>query len=157
VKSKRRIFFCAGAVILLLVIAAVMMVIGRGHTLYFDNVTLEYEGTVYEAPYKAKITVNGEKAANLGVKDRGMATWIGQNFEMLITLTEEKGGAEQTYAVNLTLPYGMDNIIVNIPAVMAGLPQEAWCTEFIPAVPEEPEEEVPGGEDDLTITDDFDI
>ena len=52
-KSKRRIFFCAGAVILLLVIAAVMMVIGRGHTLYFDNVTLEYEGTVYEAPYKA--------------------------------------------------------------------------------------------------------
>ena len=145
-KSKRRLLFCIGTVILLIVVAAVMMVIGRGHTLYFDNVTLEnYEGQTYEPPYKAEIVVKGEKVANLHEKERGMATWIGQNFKMLITITAEKGGDEKTYAVNLKLPYNMDGIIVNIPAVMAGLPQEAWCSEFIQTIVEEEEEPADDG------------
>ena len=121
-KSKRRIFFCAGAVIILLALAAAMMVIGRGHTLYFDNVALEYEGQTYESPYKVKVEVKGEQVANLHAKDRGTSIWIGQNFKMMVDVTEEKGGQEQRYAVNLKLPYNMDGIIINIPAVMAGLP-----------------------------------
>ena len=121
-KSKRRIFFCAGAVIILLALAAAMMVIGRGHTLYFDNVALEYEGQTYESPYKVKVEVKGEQVANLHAKDRGTSIWIGQNFKMMVDVTEEKGGQEQRYAVNLKLPYNMDGIIINIPAVMAGGP-----------------------------------
>lgn len=91
-KSKRRIFFCAGAVIILLALAAAMMVIGRGHTLYFDNVALEYEGQTYEPPYKVKVEVKGEQVANLHAKDRGTSIWIGQNFKMMVDVTEEKGG-----------------------------------------------------------------
>ena len=147
-KSKRRLLFCIGTVILLVAIAAVMMVTGRGHTIYFDNVTLEnYEGQTYEAPYKAEIVVKDEKVANLHEKERGMATWIGQSFKMLVTITAEKGGEEKTYAVNLKLPYDMDGIIMNIPAVMAGLPPEAWCSEFIQTIVEEEEE--PTGDDGL--------
>lgn len=44
----------------------------------------------------------------------------------------------------------MDGVILNIPGYLAGLPQEAYITEFVPAVTEEPvDDEVPGGEDDL--------
>ncbi len=156
-KSKRRIFFCAGAVVLLVVLAAVMMVIGRGHTVYFDNVALEYNGQTYEPPYKVKVEVKGEQVANLHAKDRGMSIWIGQNFKMMVDVTEEKGGPEQRYALSLTLPYQMDGIIINIPAVMAGLPQEAWCSEFIQTIVVEEEEEPAGGEDEFAIGDDFDI
>ena len=146
-KSKRRIFFCAGTVVLLIAIAAVMMVIGRGHTLYFENATLEYGGTTYEAPYKVVVEVNGERAASLYAKERGMATWIGQNFQMMVDITQEKGGEELRYLVNLTLPYDMDGIIVNIPAVMAGLPPEAWCSEFVQAIVEEDVEDIDLGDD----------
>ena len=150
-KSKRRIFFCAGAVIILLALAAAIMVIGRGHTLYFDNVALEYEGQTYESPYKVKVEVKGEQVANLHAKDRGTSIWIGQNFKMMVDVTEEKGGQEQRYAVNLKLPYNMDGIIINIPAVMAGLPPEAWCSEFIQMIVEEDVEDPAGTEDEFGI------
>ena len=46
--NKRRIVFVAVAIALLVAIAACMMVIGRGHTMYFDNKKLEYEGQEYD-------------------------------------------------------------------------------------------------------------
>ena len=50
--------------------------------------------------------------------------------------------------IELTLPYNMDGIIINLPAYLAGLPEEAWLSEFIPAPePEEPEEDLDIGED----------
>ena len=39
----RRILFRAGTIVLLIAIAVCMMIIGRGHTIYFDNKTLEAE------------------------------------------------------------------------------------------------------------------
>ena len=40
-KNRRAIIFRVGAILLLLIIAASMMVIGRGHTVYIDNKTIE--------------------------------------------------------------------------------------------------------------------
>ena len=45
----RKILFRGGSVLLLIIIAGVMLFVGRGHTIYFDNKNLEYEGTKYEA------------------------------------------------------------------------------------------------------------
>ena len=50
--KKRTLFFRLGAIAILLAIAAVMMVIGRGHTVYFDNKKLEVNGETYDTPYK---------------------------------------------------------------------------------------------------------
>ena len=44
-KKTTSILFKVGTVVLLLAIAAVMFAIGRGHTVYFDNKKLEYNGT----------------------------------------------------------------------------------------------------------------
>lgn len=166
-KSKRRIFFCAAAVAILIAIAALMMVIGRGHTLYFDNRTLEYNGTTYESPYKVTIYVKGEQAAKLYDKERGSSVWIGQDFTMDLEIMDQKGGDERTQTIQLKLPYSVDGIIVNLPAVLAGLPEEAWFSEFIPAPTEaEPGDEDPlggegedplGGEGDLGLDEGFDV
>ena len=48
--KKRTLFFRIGAIVILLAIAAVMMVIGRGHTVYFDNKKLEYNGETSDTP-----------------------------------------------------------------------------------------------------------
>ena len=145
-KAKtRRILFSLLLVLILAVIAAVMMVIGRGHTVYFDNKTLEdYQGQEYKAFVKVVVTVKGEQVAKLNKRDRGMAIWIGQNFKMTLEITEKKGDEPRVQEVSIKLPYSVDGIVVNLPAYLAGLPEEAWFSEFVPAVTEEPEEEVPG-------------
>ena len=155
-KSKRRLLICLLSVAVLIVIAAAMMVIGRGHTIYVDNRSVEYNGQTYETPYKVTVYVKNEQIAKLYDSERGMSTWIGQNFKMTLEVMEEKGGDEVLQTIQLNLPYSMDGIIVNIPAVLAGLPEEAWLTEFSPTpAKEEDEEEVPGEGDEFGMTDDM--
>ena len=134
-----------GALALLLAIAGVMAIIGRGHTVYIDNKTVEYSGETYTAPYKVVVFIGGEQVAKLYNKERGMATCIGQKFEMTLQITQEKGGSEETVTVTLPLPYNMDGIAINLPAYMAGLPEEAYLSEFQPA------QEEPGETDPLPV------
>ena len=138
-KKLRTILFRVGAVVLLLVVAVIMMIIGRGHTVYIDNQSIEYDGTTYTAPYKVVAFVDGEQVAKLYDKERGMATCIGQKFDMTLEITEEKGGTEKTVEVSVKLPYNMDGIAINLPAYLAGLPEEAYLSEFQIASEEEPE------------------
>ena len=138
-------------------VAAAMMVIGRGHTLYFDNKTIEdYQGQEYKAYERVVVTVKGEEVAKLGKRERGMATWIGQNFKMTLEITEKKGDEPRTEEVSIQLPYGVDGIVINLPAYLAGLPEEAWFSEFVPMVEEEPgEEELPGEGDEFSLEGDM--
>lgn len=148
-KNMRQFLFRLGTIVLLVAIAAVMMVIGRGHTVYLDNKTLEYEGTTYEAPYKVVVLVGDEQVAKLYDKERGSSICIGQTFEMTLEITQEKGGAEATTVHQLELPYDMDGVIINLPGYLAGLPEEAYLTEFVPTVEEydESAEEIPSGDE----------
>ncbi|MEA4970393.1 MAG: DUF6672 family protein [Candidatus Pelethousia sp.] len=152
--AKRKILFRTGAIALLLLIAVAMFIIGRGHTVYLDNKSIEYNGQTYTAPYKVVVFVDGEQVAKLYDKvreNRGMATCIGQKFSMLVELTETKGGEEKTTSITLRLPHSMDGIILNLPALLAGLPEEAYLSEFV-IVPVEAE-----AEDEEIITDEFSL
>lgn len=148
-KNKRQFLFRLGAIVLLLAIAAVMMVVGRGHSIYLDNKAMEYEGVTYETPYKVVAFVNGEQVAKLYDNERGAATNIGQNFKMTLEITQEKGGEEVTSVHQIKLPYDMDGVIINLPGYLADLPQEAYLSEFVPAVEEydESAEETPSGDE----------
>lgn len=152
-KMKRNIVFPILMVLVLVAIAACMMVIGRGHTVYLDNKTLEgYEGQDYKAFERVVVTIKGEEVAKLGKRERGGAIWIGQNFKMTLEITEKKGDEPRIEEVSIKLPYNMDGIVVNLPALMAGLSEEAWMSEFVPAVTEEPvDEEIPGEGDELGL------
>lgn len=150
-KTKRTILFRLGAILILLIIAGIMMVIGRGHTVYIDNKTLEYNGQTYETPYKIVAFADGEQFAKLYAKERGMTTCIGQTIHMTLEITQEKGGSEETMDISLTLPYNMDGIAINLPAYLAGLPEEAYLSEFQPA-PDPVESEA---ESDELATDEF--
>ena len=142
---------CTAAV--LLAVAAVMFVIGRGHTVYFDNKTAEYNSTEYAAFQRVNVNVGGERVAKLSKRDRGMASWIGQDFRMELEVTENKGDEPKVIPVSISLPYGMDGIVVNLPELVAGLPQEVWQSEFIPVPTAEEEEEEVIPEDDMGLGD----
>ena len=154
-KSKRRIMFILLAVLALAAVAAWMMVIGRGHTVYLDNKTLEdYQGQEYKAYERVVITVKDEKPIKLGKRERGSAIWIGQDFKMTVEITEKKGDDPVVKEVSIKLPYSVDGIVVNLPAYLAGLPEEAWYSEFVPVVTETPDEE-PGAGDEFSMGDDL--
>lgn len=148
--KNKKWLYRIGALVILLAICVVMFIIGRGHTIYLDNKTIEYNGEEITAMHKITVNVNGERIAKLSKKDRGMATCMGQKFEMELVVTKEKGDDEVTIPVTLTLPYNMDGIVINLPAYLEGLPEEAYMSEFVSiATTEEEEEEV--------VTDEFGV
>ena len=122
--SNRRLIFQLTAVVVLIAIAYAMTIIGRGHTVYLDNKKLEYN------------------------RERGSATCIGQKFTVTLEITEKKGGSETTQTYTIPLPKNMDGIIINLPAYLAGLGEDAYLTEFIPSPDAEiVEEDTPSGDD----------
>jgi NADPH:quinone reductase-like Zn-dependent oxidoreductase len=135
--DKKRLVVRLVAILAIIALAVVMFIIGRGHTVYFDNKEIEYNGKTYGTKYSVEVLVNGEKVAKLKDGDRGMANTMGQNFSMELLVKEEKGGNAQKMKVGLPLPYNMDGIIINLPALMAGLPSDAYMSEFIPVPSDE--------------------
>ena len=132
-KAKRRLLFQILAVVLLVAIGYTMTIIGRGHTIYLDSKTLEYDGQTYKPAYKTVVYVDGQQVAKLYDKERGVATCIGQTLTVTLEITQQKGGTEEVYAYNIPVPRKMDNVIINLPGFLAGLPEEAYLSEFIPS------------------------
>ena len=150
--KKRQLLFRAAAIALVVALAAVMFVIGRGHTVYFDNKTAEYNGKEYKSFYKVEVIKDKEKVAKLSEDDRGMADLMGQTLTVTLEITDEKGGKSHAHKVSMPVPYGLDGIVINIPELMAGLPEEAYMSEFIPAAAEEEEDE-----DGEVVIDEFEM
>lgn len=154
-KTTKRSWIIRIAFVLVLVLVAVLMLrIGRGHTVYFDNRALDRDGQSVAAPYKITVYVNGEQISKLYDKERCMVTNIGDRLELTVEVMQQKGGSETTETYKLTLPHSIDSVIINLPAYMAGLPEEAYLEEFIPAPSADlDDEEVPNTEDDMGLGD----
>ena len=154
-KTTKRSWIIRIAFVLVLVLVAVLMLrIGRGHTVYVDNRALDKDGQSVAAPYKITVYVNGEQISKLYDKERCMVTNIGDSLELTVEVMQQKGGSETTETYKLTLPHSIDSVIINLPAYMAGLPEEAYLEEFIPAPSADlDDEEVPNTEDDMGLGD----
>lgn len=154
-KTTKRSWIIRIAFVLVLVLVAVLMLrIGRGHTVYFDNRALDKDGQSVATPYKITVYVNGEQISKLYDKERCMVTNIGDRLELTVEVMQQKGGSETTETYKLTLPHSIDSVIINLPAYMAGLPEEAYLEEFIPAPSADlDDEEVPNTEDDMGLGD----
>ena len=149
--NKRKLLFRVGAILIILVIAACMFVIGRGHTVYFDNKETSYNGQTIEPFYKVTVTVGDQKPAKLSKDDRGMADIMGQKLTMTLEITDAEGDQPHAHKVSMSVPYNMDGIMINVPALMQGLPQDAYMSEFIIETPDT------GSTDEEIVTDEFDM
>jgi hypothetical protein len=153
-KNKTRSWIIRAAFLLVLVLIAVVMLrIGRGHTVYFDNRALDYQGTTTAAPYKITVTVNGEQISKLYEKERCSVTNIGDKLELTLEVMQQKGGSETTTTYNLKLPHNLDGVIINLPGYIAGLPEEAYLEEFIPAPSTDLDDEEAPVTDDMGLGD----
>lgn len=154
--KTRRLVIRVAAVLVLIIVGIIMSIIGRGHTIYLDNKTLEYNGQTYKAPYKVTIYVGDEQLTKLYDKERSSTTCLGQTFTVTLEVMETKNGSEEMQTYKIPVPKNMDGVIINIPGYLAGLPEEAYLSEFVAAPTEDiGDDEVPGGEGDDLIPSDM--
>lgn len=130
-KNKGTLIIRIAAVAVLVAIAWAMTIVGRGHTVYLDNKKLEYDGTTYDTPYKVEVYVDGERVAKLYNGERGSATCVGQTFRMDLVITQTKGGEEVSQSYSVPIPRNLDGVVINLSGYLAGLPQDAYLTEFV--------------------------
>ena len=153
-KTTKRSWIIRIAFVLVLVLVAVLMLrIGRGHTVYFDNRAVDKGGQSVEAPYKITVYVNGEQISKLYEKERCLTTVIGDKLELTLEVMQQKGGSETTTTYTLKLPHNLDGVIINLPGYIAGLPEEAYLEEFIPAPSTDLDDEEAPVTDDMGLGD----
>ncbi len=140
-KDKKIWIYRGVALLVVILVAVLMFIIGRGHTVYFDNKSADLNGETIEAPYSIEVYVKGEKVAKLKSGERGMADTMGQSFDMQLVVTKEKGGNSSKIHVSLPLPYELDGIVLNLPVMLAGKGPEDYMTEFVPIPSAEEEKE----------------
>ena len=150
-KSKKTLLIRIIAVAVLIAVAVTMFIIGRGHTVYFDNKDLTADGSEYKSYYQIEVFVDDVSVAKLKSGERGMVSTMGQNFEMVLHITPEKDGKKVGSAVSLKLPDNMDGIILNLPALLSGASEDVYMDEFIPTPTVEDETE------DVVISDEFEM
>ena len=133
--NLRRILFTAGLVAILVAISVVCLIIGRGHTIYLDNKSIE--GTDYSSYASVDIIYKGEKVVTLEKAERGQVALTGQKLDVQLVAKKTNAAAAQTIDISIDLPYDLDGIVINIPAYLAGADKETYMSEFVSARVEE--------------------
>lgn len=147
---NRRFWFRVATVAVLIAIAAVMMVIGRSHTVYFDNKAIEYNGVEYKAFQEVGFEMKGVSKQFLYARERGMGNIMGQTCKVSFDIIARKGAmSADHYDEKFKIPYNMDGVVINLPAYYAGLPQEVWMTEFVSLAT------TSSAADEVVVTDEF--
>lgn len=130
-KIKRQTLFIIGTVVLLIGIAAWMMVIGRGHIIYVDNKTIEYNGTEYKAYNLVELSAKGNQNQEAFARDRIQFKCVGQNLKIEYAASKKSASIPEEGTLKKKIPYSWDAAVINLPAYFAGLPEEVWFTEFV--------------------------
>lgn len=136
-KPDRTFWIRVAAVIVVILVAIVMYVIGKQHNVYVDN---KDQGS-YKAFSFCEVTIDSQESLQLAKRDRDVFTVVNQGHKF----TVEANGESRT--VKLNIPLQMKNVLINIPAFMAGAPQSEWMSEFII-------ETVAPAADETVVTDD---
>jgi hypothetical protein len=149
--DSRRHVFQAAAVVFLVLVAVVMFHMGKQHVLLLDNKTLEIDGTTYPALSLVEVRVDSQEPLELAPRDRDKADVIGQRHKISISYTT-KTFEEKELTVQVVIPLPQHMVLVNIPALAGGAPQEVWMTPYeVPLAVASPQEVPVEAEDDLGV------
>ena len=92
--KTRRLVIRVAAVLVLIIVGIIMSIIGRGHTIYLENKTLEYNGQTYQAFFPAE--TEGEEVEE---EDTGLVILkvIHEDGEDLLSTPDSEEEAEAVY------------------------------------------------------------
>lgn len=149
--NKRRIMFVAGTLLATVAICVLCFIIGRGHTLYFDNKSIE--NTNYSSYNAIDLVYKGEKVTTLAARERSSISFTGQSVTVTLGVKKSKTSSVEEKTVTFKVPYNMDGIVINLPAYLDGADESVYMSEFVSmAIVDET-----SADDEVPVTDEFAI
>jgi len=127
-KTRKILAFLVFAVIIV-AICVVCFIVGRGHTVYFDNKTTEDE--TYHSYDAIDLYYKGEKVTTLNARERISVALTGQKLEVEIAYRKGKNDEKTNAVATFTLPYNLDGIVINLPAYIEGADESTYMSEFV--------------------------
>ena len=130
--NKKRVLFTSLFALIIVAICAVCLYFGRGHTVYLDNKTTD--NGKYEYYDTIKVFYKGEKISSIGPRERNAMTHIGQKLTINVEYRVEANSSKKEAELNIDIPYNMDGIVINLPALIEGADESEYLSEFVSTV-----------------------
>ncbi len=125
-------FYVRLAVIVVVILLAVFLYhYGMQHTVYVDNRTIEIDGESYRALDWAMVSVDGGDSQEYSPRTRREETVMRQKHTIHVVY-EDDDFNEIEFDAEFTLPVNEKQIVLSLPALLAGLDQSQYLTEFVP-------------------------
>lgn len=125
-------FFVRLAVIVLVLLLAVFLYhYGKQHTVYIDNRTIEIDGQSYKALDWAEVLVDGGDSQEYSPRTRREATVLRQKHSIHVVYEDEDFNQFEV-DVEFKVPVNETQVVLSLPALVAGLSEDQFLTEFVP-------------------------
>jgi hypothetical protein len=135
--TSRSLIQRTGVVLGLIVLAVCLFYIGKGHTLLLDTNAVIIDGKEFRSYPSAAVSVDGKKLnSSMGRAERSMVAVRGPRHTLVVA---DDAGTGKKVEKTFTIPTFMDRVLVSIPAIIGGAPEEYWIAPFTP----EPAEHAP--------------
>lgn len=105
-----------------------LYVIGKGHTVYFDTRAATVDGVKYKAPDMTAVSIDGGEIEEMGRAERAIRMVVGAKHTVL---AESLSGDDAKAERELRLPLAWSDIIISIPALLAGLPDDKVVLPYV--------------------------
>jgi len=113
--------------ILLASLSVFLFLTGKGHVLYLDTNSIELGDRKLRAPELSLVILDGKEIGEMGRAERVIAEVAGPSHAIRV---EPLDGGEPTVR-RLRLPVGRTELVVSIPAIVAGEADELVVTPFV--------------------------
>jgi hypothetical protein len=147
--TRRSLVIRSSLLALILALSVWLYFAGKGHTVYFDTRAITIDGIEYRAPDTTAVSIDGGEVEEMGRAERALRTVMGPSH---LFAAESLAGDGKAAKARIRIPVGMDEAILSVPALLAGLPPDKIVSPF--AAPsaassdeEEPESVMPETDD----------
>ncbi len=120
-----------GVIVVVILLAVFLYHYGKQHTIYVDNRTTEIDGVSYKALEWAEVSVDGMEAEEYSPRTRREATVTRQKHTIHV-LYEDEDFNQFEIEAEFSVPLNENQVVLSLPALVAGLGEDKYITEFIP-------------------------
>ncbi|MBL8967161.1 MAG: hypothetical protein JNG85_09130 [Spirochaetaceae bacterium] len=126
--TKRRIVARSSLAAAVLALSVALFLTGKGHTIYLDTNSVGEGDAKLRAPELSAVYVDGsDEPEEMGRAERAIAMVMGARHVIRV---ESLDGDEKKASRTIRIPLAWSEVVVSIPAIMAGAGDEAVLYRF---------------------------
>lgn len=113
------------AILVLILLAVLLLLIGKQHQFIIDANAYENNGETFNAPSITSVKIDKRPALEIPRRTRLEIFSTGENHKIVV----EYNG--KTIKKKFSVPFSMNQVLISIPALIAGKDESEWLKPFI--------------------------